>query len=141
MNHIALALVIALLWGSQPILNRQLMGKYDPATIMLFSSVIYTILVMALCFRNSSRVGEDLGKLTRKDLLILVGLPVVTIFFANLIYFHVLKNHKTSVISAIMYSAPAFTLAIAYLFYKEKLSPSALLGIGAILAGLFLLAR
>jgi drug/metabolite transporter (DMT)-like permease len=141
MNHIVLALVIALLWGSQPVLHKQLVNKYDPATIMLFSSVIYTILVMALCFRNSCKVGEDLGKLTRKDLLILVGLPVFTIFFANIIYYHVLKNHKTSVISAIIYSAPAFTLVIAYLFYKEKLSTSALLGIGAILAGLFLLAK
>jgi len=141
MNHIVLALVIALLWGSQPVLHKQLVSKYDPATIMLFSSVIYVSLVLTLCFRNSSRVGEDLGKLTRKDILILVGLPVVTIFFANIIYFHVLKNHKTSVISAVIYSAPAFTLVIAYLFYKEKLSTSALLGIIAILAGLFLLAK
>jgi len=78
--------------------------------------------------------------MTPMDIGILIMLPIFTVFLANVLYYNVLKNHESSIISALIYSSPVFTLIIAYLFLKERLDIYGLSGVLAIILGVILIA-
>lgn len=56
-------------------------------------------------------------------------------------YYYILKDHETSIISALIYSSPVFTLVIAYLFLKERLDIYGFSGILAIIVGVILVSQ
>lgn len=137
--YIILAIFISFLWGIQPIIHKHLLNKYNSITIMLSSSIVYCSLTIILSIYKYRDVATDIQKLTSRDIGILVGLPIFTIFMANVIYYYILKNHESSIISALVYSSPAFTLIIAYLLLNERLNLYGLLGIFAIIIGVILI--
>ena len=61
-------------------------------------------------------------------------------FFANLLYFIILNKHESSVVSALIYSSPVFTLVLAMLFAKEKVSIVGIMGIILITLGVICIA-
>lgn len=107
---------------------------------MVISAAIYfaCILVFGIVFRKD--IKKDWPKLTLRTLSILFGITLFTVFLTNLIYFFVLKNHKSFVVAAIMYSAPIFTLLCGFLFLKEKVTLVGLLGIVSIIFGVMCIA-
>jgi drug/metabolite transporter (DMT)-like permease len=74
-------------------------------------------------------------------MLTVIALSVFTIFMANMIYYYILKNHDSSIISALIYSSPVFTLIIAHLFLKERLDIYGVSGIFAIIIGVILISQ
>ena len=72
---------------------------------------------------------------------ILVALSIFTAFLANIMYYYILKDHELSIISALIYSSPVFTLVIAYLFLKERLDIYGFSGIMAIIVGVILISQ
>jgi drug/metabolite transporter (DMT)-like permease len=135
--YIILALVISFLWGMQPVLHKYLLNKINGSTIMLLSSFIYFIAVFITFFltKNQSIVIKDFKKMNGKDLTVIICTSLFTIFFTNVIYFYILKDHESSIISALIYSSPVFTLIVSYLFLSEKLEAIGVIGILLVLAG------
>jgi drug/metabolite transporter (DMT)-like permease len=108
---------------------------------MLVSGIINVLLIVALSIYLKNDVLADLKKITFRDAVILVCLPIFTVFVANIIYYYILKKHESSLVSAITYSSPAFTLILAYLFLNERLDIYGLSGIFAIIAGVILISN
>ena len=108
---------------------------------MLISGLINAFLIVILSIYLKNDVLIDLKKLTFRDGVILVCLPIFTVFIANIIYYYILKKHESSLVSAITYSSPAFTLVLAYLFLNERLDIYGLSGIFAIIAGVILISN
>jgi drug/metabolite transporter (DMT)-like permease len=63
------------------------------------------------------------------------------IFLANMMYYYILKNHESSIISALVYSSPVFTLIIAYIFLKERLDIYGISGIFLMILGVILVSN
>jgi len=140
-NYIFLALFISFLWGIQVVIHKHLLTNFYFVTIMLVSNVINVSLIIALSIYLKNDVFTDLKKITFRDAVILVCLPIFTVFIANIIYYYILKKHESSLVSAITYSSPAFTLILAYLFLNERLDIYGLSGIFAIIAGVVLISN
>jgi uncharacterized membrane protein len=137
--YIFLALLIAFLWGIQPVIHKYLLTKFNWFTIMFISSIIYFIaLCITLLFsKTKSDFSRDLHNGTTQDFIIIATTSIITVFLVNMIYYYVLKNHETSIISALIYSAPVFTLVISYLFLSERIQLIGIIGILLILSGVF----
>uniref|UniRef100_A0A6C0KUA5 EamA domain-containing protein n=1 Tax=viral metagenome TaxID=1070528 RepID=A0A6C0KUA5_9ZZZZ len=108
---------------------------------MLLSNLVYLFLIIILAINNSKIVSSDVNKITYKDTLILLFLSVFTIFLSSMIYYYILKNHDSSIISALIYSSPVFTLIIAHLFLNERLNIYGISGIFAIIIGVILISQ
>jgi drug/metabolite transporter (DMT)-like permease len=139
--YIAIALAISFLWGVQPVIHKHLLKKFTPITLMLVSSIVYFALLIVTSVIKNKEVIADFEKMTAKDLGILVALSIFTAFLANIMYYYILKDHESSIISALIYSSPVFTLAIAYLFLKERLDIYGFSGIMAIIVGVILISQ
>jgi drug/metabolite transporter (DMT)-like permease len=139
--YIVIALAISFLWGVQPVIHKHLLKKFTPITLMLVSSIVYFALLIVTSVIKNKEVTTDFEKMTAKDLGILVALSVFTAFLANIMYYYILKDHESSIISALIYSSPVFTLVIAYLFLKERLDIYGFSGVLAIIVGVILISQ
>ena len=79
-------------------------------------------------------------KITKKDIIIIVLTSAIATFMANVLYYTILKNHESSLISALIYSSPIFTLILAYIFLKERINTIGIFGILFIVLGIICIA-
>jgi len=140
-NYIFLALVTAFCWGLQTVLYKHLLEKFNGITIMLFTSFVFLIYVIILAAINKKIIQSDMNKFTNNDLSILLGLSPFIIFITNVIYHYVLKDHNSSIIAALIYSSPVFTLIISYLYLNERLNKNGLFGIISIMIGIIFISQ
>lgn len=138
-KYILFALFISFLWGAQPVVHKHLLKRYNSASMMMFTAIINAILVLILSIYNRDVIYSDLIKITYVDASMIFGVVSLSVFLANIIYYYILKKHESSMISALIYSSPVFTLIIAYLFLKERLDIYGISGIFAIVIGVILL--
>jgi drug/metabolite transporter (DMT)-like permease len=138
-KYILFALFISFLWGSQPVVHKHLLKKYNAPSMMMFTAIINAILVFILSIYNRDVIYSDLIKINYIDASIIIGVVSLTVFLANIIYYYILKKHESSIISALIYSSPVFTLIIAYLFLKERLDIYGISGIFSIVLGVILI--
>jgi len=139
--YIFIAIFISFLWGIQPIVHKHLLNKYNFITIMLISTIVNFSLILAVSITRNKEILADMNKLTFRDLFILVLVSSFTIFLANMMYYYILKNHESSIISALVYSSPVFTLIIAYIFLKERLDIYGVSGIFLMILGVILVSN
>jgi len=139
--YIFIAIFISFLWGIQPIVHKHLLNKYNFITIMLISTIVNCSLILAVSITRNKEILADMNKLTFRDLFILVLVSSFTIFLANMMYYYILKNHESSIISALVYSSPVFTLIIAYIFLKERLDIYGISGIFLMILGVILVSN
>ena len=135
-HYILLALISALMWGIAPVIHKVLLVKYQPITIMLMNSFTYAICMILIVFFNYKRFMKDMNKMKYEDVFIIVLSSIGILIIGNLIYYYVLREHNSSLVSALIYSSPVFTLILAYIFLKERLSMYGYLGIFSILLGI-----
>jgi drug/metabolite transporter (DMT)-like permease len=67
--------------------------------------------------------------------MLIALVSVGTIFLSTILYYTILKDHTTSVVTSIIYTAPVFTLLLSQVLLKEKMNASGLLGIALIVGG------
>lgn len=139
--YIVVALFIAFLWGIHPIVNKYLLTKYEPFTIMLLASLVYFISMVTVSMIWIKEIKRDLNKMTTRDFTVLSLLAFFAVFIANTLYYYILRGNTSSIISALIFSAPAFTLFVSYFILKEKLSGYGLLGILSIILGVVLISQ
>jgi len=140
-NYILLALISGFMWGMAPVIHKVLLVKYQPITIMLLNSFTYAISMMLIVFFNYKMFMKDMNKIKYEDILIIVLSSIGILVIGNLIYYYVLREHDSSLVSALIYSSPVFTLILAYIFLKERLSMYGYLGIFSILLGIIFISK
>jgi len=141
MSYIFLALFISFLWGLQPVVHKQLLQKLDLITILLISTFVNFSLVVIVALVQKQKILSDLKKITFSDVSIIAAVSAFTVFLSNIIYLYVLKSHESSIISALIYSSPVFTLLISYFYLRERLHVYGFLGVCSIILGVILIAQ
>lgn len=140
---VPLSLSIAVLWGVQPIVHKQLMCKHriDPKAVLVVGGMAYTACLLVFWMYFHRDVQSEVRRLPLSAIVIIAFLSIFTAFVANVVYLYVLRNNETYVVTALMYTSPVFTLVLAVLILREEVTLLGGLGAVLILAGVACLAK
>lgn len=139
---IATSLMVSFLWGAAPVIHKFLMSTrpISPETLMVFGSVVYFSCVVVYFYFNHEPIIADLKQASALTLSIMFVSAMFAGFVANLLYFRVIKQNASYVVSALIFSSPFFTLLLSYLFLKEKMNFQSVAGVILIVVGIIMLA-
>jgi drug/metabolite transporter (DMT)-like permease len=132
---LALTLFGSFLWGISPIVTKLLIAKYNHYTIMLLCAFIYFIcLLMGLPYYNK-QLMKDIGRLTNKDIGLFLFEGIFVLFLANVVYYYVIKDNDSFIVTALQSCGPLFTLIFAYYLLHEKVNLFGFIGVLLIVLG------
>ena len=138
---LTIALLVSFLWGLQPVIHKHLLIDSNPVTILFFQTVINFICITALASYNYKQIYHEVTvELTLQHWCWIIFLAIVTIFGTNVMYLYILKSNESSLVSALIYSAPIFTVILAYIFLNERIHASGYVGILLIITGVSFIA-
>ena len=128
------ALTAMLLWGMSFIWSSVLLQYYEPITIIFIRLVISSALLYAFMFVSGQKV-----KLERKDFF----LVFLSALFNPFLYFlgenYGLKYSTPTISAVIIATIPLFSPVIAYITFKERLTPINFIGIAISFCGVILM--
>ena len=137
--YIWIGILISFLWGIQTVIHKHLLNHISGLSIMLYSTILYTIMICITAYYNKSIIVKDLQKINLRIGSILFFTAVFTVFLTNLLYYYILNHHESSLVSALISTAPIFTVIFAYLFLNERVSIYGFTGILSFMIGLILI--
>lgn len=131
-----LALSVAFLWGITPILMRYCSRTLHFTTIMIISGAFYVAFLGVLVFYQRKTILEDIKhNITWKTLVLMMASGFLGLFLANLV-FHKLIAVNNVYITSLAYTAPLFSVLIAYLILGESICTLQIFGILLITLGI-----
>ena len=133
--YIILSIFTSFLWGASPVIQKQLLKKFDKKTLMLFYSSANILFVTLMMSFYNNHLYSDIKSLNIYDIFLVFAYTFFTIFMANLIFLEVLKYNNAHEVAAIEGIYPFFTLLLAYLFLKEKITVFGILGVILVVLG------
>jgi drug/metabolite transporter (DMT)-like permease len=132
-------LIIAILWGIQPLIQKNLMNKISSESVLVYQVVFNFIFIIIYILFNQKILHNDFNNLTYSDLQTLFGITLICGFAANILYYYLLKNHDPSIVITLVYSAPLFTLIFSKFFYNKYINNCTQIGILLSILGLGLI--
>lgn len=139
MNFVIVALIIAFLWGVQPLIQKTLLNELSTHSVLLISNIIFTLCLLAYSIVYKKIIIQDVQKINSKHWRLLLFSAIICSFFTSIIYYDLIKNYNSSIVMALTYSAPVFTVFFGQFLLKESLSANAKIGICITVAGLGIL--
>lgn len=139
MNLLFYSMFVALLWGVSPIAHKTMIGKMDTKMVFVLNSAFYTICIIAYTLYYWNHFKEQAPKIEYKNLYYLGAISIIMSFIPNILYFYLLKEHDSYVVSALVNSAPIFTVLVSYFILNEKISKYGVMGILLIIGGIICL--
>uniref|UniRef100_A0A6C0DCA0 EamA domain-containing protein n=1 Tax=viral metagenome TaxID=1070528 RepID=A0A6C0DCA0_9ZZZZ len=132
---VLMSLFTSFLWGLSPVIQKHLLQKFDKRSLMLFyASANIFFITMLICFFDN-KLYADIKTINTYDIFLISVYTFFTIFLANLIFLEVLKYNNSHEAAAIEGIYPFFTLLLAYLFLKEKITAFGILGVILVVLG------
>jgi transporter family protein len=131
-------------YGITPLLNKHVLEHISVEGFIFSSSIIYfiaSIVIYFIFFRNS--FSADFSVLYSKPYLyLLIALYAFSILFiTEYLYFKVLRKNKAYLLTALLASYPLVTVALSYLFFKESIEFTHIIGCVLVVMGVILLSR
>ena len=136
MNLIFYSLLIALFWGISPIAHKKLLNNMDTKFVLIISGLFYSLFFIFYTLYNWSHFKQEYKQVEYKYLLYSAIIAFMLSFIPNIIYFFLLKKHDSSIVSALVNSAPVFTVLVSFLFLGDKIHKYELVGIFFIIIGI-----
>lgn len=125
-------------WGTLGIFSKILYAEgVSFEALVAFRAVVGWLAVM--CFVLATG-GLRRLRVAGRDLVFLVPLGLVGIGLFYLLYFYTVQESAVGTAAVLLYSSPAFVVALAWLFLGEGLGPAKLLALGLTIGGVFLVA-
>ena len=134
--YLLMSLFISFIWGLSPVIQKHLLQKFDKRSLMLFYSSTNVLFVTLLLSFYNNKLYADIKSVNTYDIFMISTYTFFTIFLVNLLFLEVLKYNNTHEVAAIGGIYPFFTLLIAYLFLKEKITIFGFLGVLFIVLGI-----
>lgn len=135
---ILLAIFVSFLWGYTPILLKYLLSKFTKTTVIVTEGILYSLFLSFFIFWKNDEFMNDIKKFTYIDIGLFFLTAIIGGFLANIIYIFLLEGNDSYIITALVCTSPLFTLILAYLFTKEKITKYGVLGTILIVIGIIL---
>jgi uncharacterized membrane protein len=139
-HYIEIALFIAFIWGSTPFLTKHVLQNIHYKSLILCESILAFIISMIFSYYNKSELIEDFKNVKLKTVLSILIL-VIAVFCVNIMYYNVIRDHETYLISAITSIYPAIAFILSYLFLNEKITFLKALGVFLITSGIICIVK
>lgn len=140
---IGLSIIIAFFWSLSAILTKHLSLNLPAPILMFASSVLYASVTATYAWfavRKNRKLHWDDVRWTRKSVIAIVLLVVFGTFLPNILFLRLIKNHDASIVTALTYVSPIFTVVLGYLLFRERVSKWSIGGILLIVVGVMMVA-
>jgi drug/metabolite transporter (DMT)-like permease len=139
MNLLFYSMFVSLLWGISPIAHKTMIGKMDTKMVFILNSVFYTLCIIGYTIYYWDHFKTQVPKLSSRDIYLLGGISILMSFIPNILYFYLLKDHDSYIVSALVNSAPLFTVLVSYFLLKDPITKYGIIGVLLIIGGIFCL--
>lgn len=123
-----IGIIIALLWGVRPILQKQIVHNISPETIMIITGILYFLLISIYFIIYKNKVTNEIYQLDQQQIKTLIFISFIS-FISSLLYYYALSKESASKVVTITSIWPIFALVFATLILNEKFNPKLLLAI------------
>ena len=130
---IPLALLTAFLWGLSTVLLKAGLNSLTPIQVNSVRLPFVTVIL----YTTWALTGKKTSKLSKSSLLLIGGSGLFSMGLGSLLYLIALAKIGPSVTSALISTSPVFSLIMALVFLKEKISLRLALGVGLCVAGVW----
>lgn len=132
MNILVGGIILTIIWGILPVLQKKLLTKNISSTsIMFISGTTYYILLLLYAFYNKDQILSDLKTINGNWKIF--SLIFVLNFIGVILYYNLLNKHSSSAVSVITSIWPVFNIIFAYFLLAERISPNLILLLSVIL--------
>ncbi len=131
-----LALLVAFIWGINPIMEKLSLVKASPLSVMTVRFIITSIVLLGLASYHGK--FQEINNLDTKT-YIYIFIPAILAGVGLYVYFIALGMGESSKVVPIVATFPLFTAIYAFLILKESFTTPKLIGTFLIVAGLVIL--
>jgi drug/metabolite transporter (DMT)-like permease len=136
MEIILLAIIIAIIWGINPVLQKKLLNELSFETVFVISGILYFFALMIYLIINRDKI--EFEKIDGNKMKIFIAIMLFTIF-STILYFYLLKKDKSSNIIILTSIYPLFTVIFANAILGEETSRKLLILMSFIILGVIFL--
>ena len=137
--YIFYALIVSFLLGILAIFQKIFLKRIDYITFMCISGLMYCFMLICYILYYKSQFFSDIKKIKLITYFWIFISILFGLFIINILFFYLLKHNEPSVVVAITFSAPLFTLLGAYFLLEEKIHTYGVLGVLFIVFGIILI--
>lgn len=135
MDLIFYSLIVSLFWGISPVFYKMIMSKVDTKITFILNNIFFTIGVIGYTWYYWDQIKTDIKNISIRDTLAIGTIAILLSFIPNVIYYNLINDHDSYVVSALVNSAPIFTVGLSYLLLKENITKYGMLGVVLIIVG------
>ena len=133
---IEVAIFIAIIWGSTPFLTKYILNRIHYKSLIFIQSIITILISAGFCYYNRSEIIDDFKHGIDYSTVYAMILLAICVFFVNILFYMLIIDHETYLVSSITSIYPLITLFLSYLFLKEEITTIKILGIFLIVFGI-----
>ena len=136
-NLVLPAILVACMWGYLPVMEKKILQHVSIKTLLVLFGLLYGIVSLIICMYYYKEIYEDIKNKNIFEKISIKALLFMVIFYivGSLIYYMLLKDHKSHIVVALTYTTPIFTTLFSYLMIQEEITQKSILGIILIVAG------
>lgn len=127
-----LGILIAILWGIRPVLQKKILNDIGPETVMVIGGTLYFVLICIYMYFNKDKVFNELNKINDEQKKILVMISIIG-FIASILYYNALSKESSTKVITITSIWPIFAIIFGVIILNEKFNPKLLIAIIVIL--------
>ena len=134
------ALFIAFLFGVSHTVYKNVLGHLNTKAVILVSGISYFIAVLIFSLYSYNEIKKEIHKITPLYVMCIFLTTSICGFFSHMLYLNLLKEHNSSIVAALLSSAPLFTMVLGYIFLNEIITIYGLIGILFVISGVSFIA-
>ena len=127
-----LGILLAILWGIRPVLQKKILNDIGPETVMVIGGTLYFVLICIYMYFNKDKVFNELNKINDEQKKILVMISIIG-FIASILYYNALSKESSTKVITITSIWPIFAIIFGVIILNEKFNPKLLIAIIVIL--------
>jgi uncharacterized membrane protein len=123
-----IGILIALLWGIRPVLQKKILTDISPETVMIVGGTLYFIFICVYAYFNKDKVFNELTKIDNQQQKILLLISIAG-FFASVLYYKALSKESSAKVVTITSIWPIFAILFGTIILNEKFNPKLLIAV------------
>ncbi|MBT6326558.1 MAG: EamA family transporter [Bdellovibrionales bacterium] len=138
--------VLILAWTLNPFFKKKLMSKLNNEELFFINHIVITVFILLYflyrykCNKIKLDCINKLNSFSRNEIFLLIAGAIITVIGARLLPYLLEQNKDVSyIISHIQPVVIMLTVLIGYMFFKEKITLTKLLGVIFIVIGLIVI--
>lgn len=121
-------ILIALLWGIRPVLQKKVLNEISPETVMVIGGILYFIFICGYLTFHKDKVINEISKIDNEQKKILLLISTIG-FFASVLYYNALSKESSSKVVTITSIWPIFAIIFGTIILNEKFNPKLLIAV------------